>query len=85
MEYCSSYFPFFHVNDSEEKSLEFYRNEKEEVESNFDNIIKTVIEHFKWEPAAIGRLFWDNRDYEGLLYWYEYVLDYNRELKRKNG
>ena len=46
-------------------------DENKRITSNVENIARTVIAYYKWEPAAIGRLFWDRESWDGLIYWYD--------------
>lgn len=47
------------------------------------NIIKTVVREHHWEPSIIGRLFLDDQDEEGLLYWYEDVVYCIKKIKQE--
>jgi len=41
-----------------------------------------VREH-KWTPDVIGKLYVDEIDYHGLIYWYKDVLVVAKELRGK--
>jgi hypothetical protein len=36
----------------------------------------------KFKPFDIGRLFLDRRDYEGLLFWYDAIVEINKPIKK---
>jgi hypothetical protein len=36
----------------------------------------------KWEPGIISRLFLDNRDYNGLFYWHDAIVEMNKEIEK---
>lgn len=37
----------------------------------------------KYSPSVIAGLFLDNLDYEGLLYWYEVIVEANKPPEKK--
>lgn len=45
-------------------------------------MVNTIVFRFEWPPTVIGGLFIDEIDYKGLLYWYELILDEQKEIKR---
>ena len=56
----------------------------EEEENSWDNLIKSVVRQYHWQPRIISSLYADNQDYMGLIYWYEDALDIAREMKIKS-
>lgn len=37
----------------------------------------------KYEPRVISGLFLDAIDFEGLFYWYETIVEFNKPLDKK--
>jgi hypothetical protein len=46
-------------------------------------MIRTVVREHKWSPAIVGDLFLDEKDFEGLVFWYKDILKVNKELEAK--
>lgn len=44
--------------------------------------IQTVASVFRWEPAVIGRLFLDDIDHYGIIYWYEAAKKLYPEIRK---
>ncbi len=34
-----------------------------------------IVNEYHWGPAVISGLFLDNTDYEGLIFWYEAIIE----------
>lgn len=47
----------------------------------FDNVIEVVVNYFHWEPAVIGGLNFDRDNFNGLLYWFDFVKKVNKKQK----
>lgn len=47
-------------------------------------MIKSVVREHKWIPEVIDKLFLDDYDHRGLLYWYNDIDEVNKELKKKS-
>lgn len=54
-----------------------------ESESSLGNVIITVIQHFNWLPTQLGSFFIDDIDEEGLLYWYNYIIENTPKTEAK--
>jgi len=52
-------------------------------EESLRNVVVTVAGEFKWTPDQIDKLWLDDADYHGLIYWYNYVKELNESLKPK--
>lgn len=50
---------------------------------DFDNIIKSIVRMYKWTPDEVGRLNIIGKDYRSLIFWYNDVKDYVKEIKEK--
>lgn len=37
----------------------------------------------KWKPCDLGKLFFDEKDYEGLIFWYDAVMQINKPQDKK--
>ena len=48
---------------------------------SLDNMIKSVVRLFKWTPDTIEKLFYDDIDFEGLVFWYNDTEVYQNEIK----
>jgi len=65
--------------DSEDNSLAdylsffFYGLDKDDA--SIDTVITTVVLELKWLPKDLGSLFFDRQDYNGIVYWYDRVLE----------
>lgn len=46
-------------------------------------MIKTVAREYKWPPEVLGGLYFDDQDYEGLVFWYNDVLEMIEKAKPK--
>jgi hypothetical protein len=51
-------------------------------EDSLKNIIVTVARYFYFSPFHIDRLFLDNIDHLGLIYWYKDAMEQYQEQKR---
>lgn len=49
---------------------------------NIEDIIKIVGYEMKYSPLEISGLFLDRRDYEGLLFWYDAIVEINKPIKK---
>jgi hypothetical protein len=43
-------------------------------------LIKSVARHLKYSPETIDKLYADNIDYHGLIYWFKDAMDYANEI-----
>jgi len=41
-------------------------------------MISNVVREFHWKPVMIDRLFLDNADHHGLIYWSDNVIEMNK-------
>lgn len=41
-------------------------------------MVKSVVRQFNWQPYVIETLFLDDVDYNGLVYWYNDVIELNK-------
>lgn len=46
-------------------------------------MVKSVVREFKWSPEVIDNLYLDNADHHGLYFWYEDVLQIQKDFKKK--
>ena len=37
----------------------------------------------KYSPATISGLFLDNIDFEGIMFWYEAIVEINKPIEKK--
>jgi hypothetical protein len=37
---------------------------------------------YKWDYKVIGELYYDNIDFEGIVYWYEDAKQYVKEINK---
>lgn len=44
-------------------------------------MVKSVVRNYHWTPDIIGSLFFDAEDYEGLEYWYNDVVEQEKDMK----
>lgn len=44
-------------------------------DQNIYNIISSVILHFKWPPSEIDQLYFDDIDYHGIIWHYNYIKE----------
>jgi len=44
-------------------------------------MIKSVVREYHWTPHYVNGLFLDEADHLGLMYWYNDVLEIQKELK----
>ena len=49
---------------------------------NFDAVIKSLVRFHHWTPQQLSEMYIDDEDYLGLLYWYEDLKDYDKEVKK---
>ena len=42
--------------------------------NSFYNVIRTVGSEKNWSPRQLGKLYVDEADYEGLIFWYNEIL-----------
>lgn len=50
-------------------------------ETSYNNVVKTITREHHWHPDIISGLFHDGIDRFGLLWWYNDILEANKELK----
>jgi hypothetical protein len=43
---------------------------------------RTITEHFKWQPTVIGGLFLDDLDHNGVIFWYDHVVEVNKKQSK---
>ena len=54
--------------------------------NDINYFINTVVLHFKWPPSELRGLFIDRDDINGLLHWYDIVIEVKRlELDSSKG
>lgn len=46
-------------------------------------MIKSIVRFLRWTPKVIDKLYFDDLDYHGLVYWYNDARAYEKELKTK--
>jgi len=46
-------------------------------------MIKSVVREYHFSPATVGDFYLDDQDYEGLEFWYNDVIEIQRQLKEK--
>ena len=46
-------------------------------------MIKSVVRTFHWTPDTIKKLYHDNIDYQGLIYWYNDAAEVAEKIKPK--
>jgi hypothetical protein len=46
-------------------------------------MLKSVVREYKFTPSDIDKLYLDDIDYHGLVYWYNDVLQIQKDLKSK--
>jgi hypothetical protein len=46
-------------------------------------MVKTVARGRGWTPDVIGELYLDNVGFQGLVFWYDDVIQENEDLKNK--
>jgi hypothetical protein len=51
--------------------------------SDLKPVIKSVINHYKWPPLEIEKMYCDDFDYYGLMYWYYEVKEIVEKSKLK--
>ena len=44
--------------------------------------IKSVVRHVKFSPDIIDKMYVDEIDHHGLIYWYNDALDYSNQIKK---
>ena len=44
-------------------------------------MVKSVVREFKYTPKDIDELYLDEIDYHGLIFWYNDVLQIQKDLK----
>lgn len=44
-------------------------------------MIKSVVREHHWPPEVIGGLFVDDEDYQGLIFWYDDILEMQKPIK----
>jgi hypothetical protein len=47
-------------------------------------MIRSVVREHHWTPSTVRSLYLDNRDIDGLVYWYEDVKAVVAEMKPKD-
>lgn len=47
-------------------------------------MIKTVVRTYHWNPEIISNMYCDSRDYYGIEFWYNDVVNQHRDLESKN-
>lgn len=45
-------------------------------------MIANIVREFHWEPVVIDRLFLDEQDHHGLIYWNNNVEEMHKELNK---
>lgn len=45
-------------------------------------MIKSVVRQYRWSPETVDNLYVDNIDYHGLEFWYNDVLEYQKEIEK---
>lgn len=46
-------------------------------------MLKSIVREYKFTPKDIDDLYLDDENYHGLIYWYNDVLQINKDLKPK--
>lgn len=49
------------------------------VETSLDSIIKSIARVYRWTVADIERLFFDEIDYHGIIYWFNDAKEYIKQ------
>jgi hypothetical protein len=44
-------------------------------------MIVSVVRNYHWTPEVIGKLYIDDIDYQGLIFWYEDAKEMNKLTK----
>jgi hypothetical protein len=47
------------------------------------SVIKSVVNHYKWTPFEIDKMYCDRMDHLGLMYWYDEVKKIVEQSKIK--
>ena len=42
----------------------------------------TIADYYHWTPKTIGKMYCDDYDFEGLMYWYNEVVRINKESNK---
>jgi hypothetical protein len=40
-----------------------------------------IVREQHWAPEQVGALYFDGQDYQGLLFWYNDVIEVQRQIK----
>jgi hypothetical protein len=48
-----------------------------------DNIIKSIVNNYNWTPKTISKMYCDDLDFQGLLYWYKEVEEIDKKVKNQ--
>jgi hypothetical protein len=46
-------------------------------------MVLSVVNEYKWPPSVIGKMYVDNYDEQGLVFWYDECVRISKELKPK--
>jgi hypothetical protein len=46
-------------------------------------MVRSVAREYNWPPKVIGGLFLDRKDYHGLYYWFDAIVELSKRLKDK--
>ena len=60
-----------------------YLYDVEILQTNFENMVRTVVREHHWSPTEIENLYLDDADFFGLMWWYNDILEVNEELNKK--
>lgn len=42
----------------------------------------SVVDYYKWNPSQIKKLYCDDYDFQGLMFWYNEIIRINKEYKK---
>lgn len=46
-------------------------------------MIKSIVDTHHWTPKTIDKMYCDDFDYKGLVYWYDELVRIDKEYKKK--
>lgn len=73
---------FFRVGRLSETGKTYSESKYDSQDLASNNVIKKVVgSEFKWEPTIYKEMYWDDIDEEGLLFWYNTIL---QQIARDN-
>ena len=47
-------------------------------------MIMSIVDYHHWPPSEINKMFCDDVDFKGIVYWYDELIKIKKKMKQKN-